>query len=62
VHNAYTYLKERDLAREMAGSLKYRKYLEQRFKGLWWAKFLHKVAEAQNQTEPQIALRQTTLF
>jgi queuine/archaeosine tRNA-ribosyltransferase len=62
VHNAWTYLIERDLARDMVGTLRYRHYLEDRFKGLWWAKFLDKVKECQNQTEPQMAFRQMNLM
>jgi queuine/archaeosine tRNA-ribosyltransferase len=51
VHNAFVYLQERDLAREMIGRTIYRLYLEKRFKGTWWMKFLHKVDETRTQKE-----------
>lgn len=48
VHNAWTYLLERDVARENIGRISYRHYLENRFKGTWWLKFLNKVDETRS--------------
>ncbi|WP_371801795.1 hypothetical protein [Candidatus Lokiarchaeum ossiferum] len=49
IHNAYVYLQERELAREMVGTPKYRTYLEKRFKRTWWLKFLNKIDEGSHQ-------------
>jgi tRNA-guanine family transglycosylase len=50
IHNAYHYLEERNIARELVGTTKYYKYLEKRFKKNWlMKKFLKKIREAKFQ-------------
>lgn len=52
VHNAFIYLQERDLAREMIGTSKYKIYLENRFKkSYFWRKFLKVVDESKHQKD-----------
>jgi tRNA-guanine family transglycosylase len=50
IHNAYHYLEERNIARELVGTSKYYKFLEKRFKKNWlMKKFLKKIREAKFQ-------------
>jgi len=51
IHNAFIYLQERQLAKEMIGGLAYGRYLEKRFRGTWWFKFLQKIQESRHQKE-----------
>jgi len=57
IHNAFVYLQERNLAREMIGHTQYQYYLEKRFKGTWWARFLSKVQETRHQKGLDLFLR-----
>jgi 7-cyano-7-deazaguanine tRNA-ribosyltransferase len=51
IHNAFIFLEERELGREMVGTLRYEPYLEKRFRGTWWLKFLQKVREGRHQKD-----------
>ncbi|HEC40753.1 MAG TPA: hypothetical protein ENI29_21095 [bacterium] len=50
IHNAHTYLQERELARELVGTNRYYPYLQKRFKRSYFnKKFLSKVRESKSQ-------------
>lgn len=50
IHNAFHYLEERNIARELVGTSKYYKFLDNRFKkGTLYDKFLKKIREAKFQ-------------
>jgi tRNA-guanine family transglycosylase len=50
IHNAYHYLEERNIARELIGTKRYYKFLDDRFKkGTLYDKFLKKIREAKFQ-------------
>lgn len=59
LHNAFIYLGERDLARELLGTRKYLPYLQKRFsKTPFWAKFLKKVDEGRHQKQLEAFLKE----
>ncbi|MEX2718458.1 MAG: hypothetical protein Q6370_019340, partial [Candidatus Sigynarchaeota archaeon] len=50
VHNVHVYLEERQIARDMAGTLQYRTYLEKRFeRSTFWKLFFKKINESRHQ-------------
>jgi queuine/archaeosine tRNA-ribosyltransferase len=52
VHNAYVYLQERQLARDMLGTTRYLPYLEKRFeRSYFWKKFLKHITEGRSQKD-----------
>jgi queuine/archaeosine tRNA-ribosyltransferase len=59
-HNAFVFIEERNMAREKIGTPNYRQYLEKRFKGSWWLKFLNKMDATNNTKSLDQFFRQTT--
>lgn len=52
IHNAHIYLEEREVARELIGTVQYKRYLQKRFKRSWfWKKFLKRIDESKHQKE-----------
>jgi queuine/archaeosine tRNA-ribosyltransferase len=52
IHNAYVYLQERQIARDMIGTTGYLVYLEKRFdKSYFWKKFLKHINEGRSQKD-----------
>jgi queuine/archaeosine tRNA-ribosyltransferase len=52
VHNAWVYLQEKQLAKDMIGTPRYKRYLDKRFeRSYFWKKFLKKIDESKHQKE-----------
>lgn len=52
IHNAWVYLQERQVARDMIGTTRYLPYLEKRFdKSYFWKKFLKNINEGRSQKD-----------
>ncbi len=50
VHNVHVYLEERQIARDLTGTLAYRRYLEKRFvRSTFWKLFFNKINESRHQ-------------
>jgi len=57
IHNAFVYLEEREIARELIGTKKYLPYLKKRFKTGFWKKFLRKIEESRHQKDLDFFLK-----
>ncbi len=58
VHNAWTYLEERNIARELVGTTRYLPFLQKRFaRSHFWKLFLRKIRGARSQTHIEQYLR-----